>query len=115
MGQSHGWLLEFWDTQPNCGDNGGSADTERGGLVGQGYCSLIALEDIKAMKISDWDDGCKVSLYAGTSPCSGEPVWEAYKEEMAEQNLLVDNNWTCKIGLEGHAILYAEYNCEDKA
>lgn len=114
LGQSNGWLIEFWATQPNCGDNGGKADTERGGLVGQGYCAMVAIEDIRAMKISDWDDGCKVSLYAGRLPCSGEPVWEAFKEEVADEGRLVDNNWTCKVGLVGKAINSVEYNCEDK-
>ncbi|KAK8017341.1 hypothetical protein PG993_013667 [Apiospora rasikravindrae] len=110
------WLLEFWASQVRCSKDGDGikADTERGGVAGKGYCAMISLDGgPKAMKISEWDDGCKVSVYAGSSPCTGEPVWERFKEEMAEAGRLVDNDWTCVIGLEGMSITSAEYNCED--
>ncbi|KAK8135546.1 hypothetical protein PG984_003486 [Apiospora sp. TS-2023a] len=109
------WLLEFWATQGRCSKGGPAvkADTERGGLAGQGYCAMVSLDQIKAMKISQWDSGCKVSLYAGSYPCTGKPVWESYKEEMAEAGRLVDNDWTCVIDLEGKSVTSAEYNCED--
>ncbi|RYO87782.1 hypothetical protein DL766_004620 [Monosporascus sp. MC13-8B] len=53
LSQTSAWLIEFWDTQPNCGDHGGTADTERGGLPCQESCSLLGLEDVQAMLISD--------------------------------------------------------------
>ncbi|KAK8017360.1 hypothetical protein PG993_013686 [Apiospora rasikravindrae] len=73
---------------------------------------MVSLEDIKAMKIPNWDAGCKVSLYAGSRLCSGRLVYEKYKE-VAEMGRLVDNDWTCVIDLNGKGITSAEYNCSD--
>ncbi|OTB08124.1 hypothetical protein M426DRAFT_7930 [Hypoxylon sp. CI-4A] len=115
---TNAWLVEMWDSQPNCGDNGGAADTERGGVAFQENCSLLGLEDVKAAKISDWDDGCKVSFYNGApenAGCLGDPVWEKFKEEVAHDGRLVDNNWSCQIGLEGKGIMYVQYSCGDDA
>ncbi|KAK7910685.1 hypothetical protein PG985_013166 [Apiospora marii] len=109
------WLLEFWASQIRCSKGGPAvaADTERGGAAGQGYCAMISLDEPKAMKVSMWDAGCKVSLYAGSRPCTGAPVWEKYKEEMAAEGRLVDNDWTCVVDLEGKSITSVAYNCED--
>ncbi|RYP04163.1 hypothetical protein DL764_004630 [Monosporascus ibericus] len=114
LSQTSAWLVEFWDTQPNCGDNGGAADTERGGLPYQENCSLLGLEDVQAMLISDWDDGCKVSLFDGSPSsalCMGEPVWEKYKEEVAEDGNLADNNYSCQVNIEGRGVTYVSYKC----
>ena len=115
LGQTDAWLLEFWDMQPNCGDNGGAADTERGGLPCQENCSLLGLEDVQAMLISDWDDGCKVSLYDGnpsSAGCMGEPIWERTKEEADDDGELADGNYSCQVSLEGMGIVYVSYTCE---
>ncbi|KAI0427234.1 hypothetical protein F5Y09DRAFT_344877 [Xylaria sp. FL1042] len=114
FGQSNAWLVQFWDTQPHCALD--HADTERGGQACQENCSLLGLEDVRTIRISDWDDGCTVSLYNGNSfPCEGDPVWELSKQEAADSGRLVDNNWTCLQDLNGMGIITLSRATEYKA
>ncbi|KAI1322391.1 hypothetical protein F5Y16DRAFT_404493 [Xylariaceae sp. FL0255] len=108
------WLVQLWDTQPNCATSGGGgADTERGGVPCQQECGLLGLLDVQSMLITDWDDNCTVSLYpqGDEAPCMNAPVWEKSKEEVAQDGELVANNWTYQVGLSGKGTIYMGYSC----
>ncbi|KAI0532631.1 hypothetical protein GGR58DRAFT_489540 [Xylaria digitata] len=112
LGHANAWLVQFWDTQGVCALD--HADTERGGLACQENCSLLGLEDVRAIRISDWDDGCTVGLWPLDSyGCtSGEPVWELSKEDAEANGELVDGNWSCQRNLDGMGVVFVSYFCK---
>lgn len=114
---ANAWLLEFWGTQSNCAKQGNTAaDNEAGGLSGDSNSCMMAYYDLKAMKVTEWDDGCTVKVYAGDSlDCRGEVIYEKTKEEADEDGELADSDdgqFMCLTGLAGHpGPYYASYEC----
>lgn len=75
---------------------------------------MLELTDIQVMKITDWDDGCKVALFDNNTVLCGEaPEWVKTKEEAIAAGELMDGNWSCQIhGIAGKEVSYVSYICE---
>ncbi|KAF2201913.1 hypothetical protein GQ43DRAFT_471349 [Delitschia confertaspora ATCC 74209] len=86
---AHSWVVGLYSTQNSCGGDW-APDTSRGGVAHEtSSCQGFGFTEIKAMNISDWDDGCKVVAYDSWQ-CEN-----ALDEWIKEEEKVVDGNWSC--------------------
>ncbi|KAF4447186.1 hypothetical protein F53441_9233 [Fusarium austroafricanum] len=113
---ANAWLLEFWGTQNSCTKPSGSAaDSSAGGEPKQGNDCMMAYYDLEAMLVKDWDEGCTVKLYDGSSlECEGKVILEYSRQQAKdEEKLSKDGTYMCLTDLAGHpGPYYASYTCE---
>ncbi|CAJ2502553.1 Uu.00g099470.m01.CDS01 [Anthostomella pinea] len=70
---------------------------------------------LNAMLVTDWDDGCTVTIYPGDSfTCEGDPLFQKSKKEAKDDGLLSDDgSYMCRTGFPGgFGPYYASYICK---
>lgn len=108
FGASNAWLIQLWASQSTCYNEAGvAADTSRGGLAYQNNtCMAIGITDVQAIEISDWDDGCNITIYRASTYglCFDEDrgtgsavIWGPYSKEqwIEEDATMKQYNKTC--------------------
>lgn len=90
------WEIGLWQTGNMCSNNA-AADTSRSGEPGESNdCMLQGFPEPKAILIKDWDEGCKVHIYAQT--CSDEPTYTITRDDVT---LSDDGSYACINFLDG--------------
>ena len=60
---AHGWALGIYSQQVTCGGNY-APDSERSGTAATtSKCESFGFPGINALRITDWDDGCRFDIY----------------------------------------------------
>lgn len=79
------WRLEFWGTQSTCNvPKGSAADFTAGEDPRVEQPCGLARYDVKAMKVTDWDEGCTIKVIVGDlGICDGKSGDVVYEKDLA--------------------------------
>ncbi|KAK9773963.1 putative Ecp2 effector protein domain-containing protein [Seiridium cardinale] len=120
---ANAWKIETWGTQDTCHLTTGAAPDSPAvtGHKGESKECAEVYPLTQAMLITNWDNDCKVTLYAGVGVCfggMGTPVFSMTKKQASDQGLLSNDesygSYMCKTGIEGQGPFYVTYSCKNK-